>query len=381
MRKAKITKVCFCTTLFLLISFLLCSHAYAYSNSTPDALDDPEKWNSMRIDYSINGVAVENREVNKGTGSSQTYSVDYDGILGSGYLTVEGTAYSWYSDNLHPDRNSALDLLVIVRVGDEEERQEIRVPSLKIWPVNEPSSENFRVSVPIPSDATDGSFSIYLSNHFANNFCAHSVSGTFTREVAPGGTTSSGSYDTQSGTSGLQGGYPPADDTPWGVIIGGLSAVAAAAAVMISKARKKDAKKQTKNEKDNNEEQEGQDKLVGYILQLESFPETVSQKPGSIQVAIYDHQPHTVKVTAWQVKSQSGYQPAPHAVLQVQPPAAKAGLSVSPLNGQGSMTLSIKLTGEIKAGSFEAVVTASADGISTSAAIDITIIGFFLVVA
>jgi hypothetical protein len=368
MRKAEISKVCFCTSLFLLTSFLFCSSVNAFSGETN------KNWNSMSIEYSVSGAIAEERDY-------RNDSVYYNGTLGSGYLTVEGTAYNRSDDPFNVGKH--MNLEVKVRVGDDEKTQRIEIPHPKVSmndPSYKPNSDYFKVSVPIPSDATHGSFSIHLEK-FTGDYASHYVSGTFTREVAPGGTTSSGDNGTQSGTSGLQGGYPPADDTPWVVIIGGLSAVAAAAAVMISKARKKDAKKQTKNEKDNNEEQEGQDELVGYILQLESFPETVSPKPGSIQVAIYDHQPHTVKVTAWQVKSQSGYQPAPHAVLQVQPPAAKAGLSVSPLNGQGSMTLSIKLTGEIKAGSFEAVVTASADGISTSAAIDITIIGFFLVVA
>ena len=108
-----------------------------------------EPFNSMLVQYSVSGIAVDEQTDGEGFTMSRTLT----GSLGGDTLTVSGTAYS---DRDHSD---AFPAYVEVRVNVEGETAEYRdETSGNEGPWNSP----FSVSVPIPPGAEKGSFSITL---------------------------------------------------------------------------------------------------------------------------------------------------------------------------------------------------------------------------
>ena len=131
-----------------------------------------EPFNGMQITYSISGATVTDTQDEEGFTTSRTLS----GTLGTGQLTIEGTAKmgsGWDAD-----------VSATVSCGDQSDQFTTNIESG--WP--DFNEESFSISVPISQGATSASFSISMTGHYNAGSRGLVVSGTFSADpeaVAP----------------------------------------------------------------------------------------------------------------------------------------------------------------------------------------------------
>ncbi len=145
-------------------------------------------------------------------------------------------------------------------------------------------------------------------------------------------------------------------DVPWLPVVGGLALVAAAAALLIKGLGKKkpEEKKPVQKEK----KDEGP---AGYILQITPSDSVVvsTKKSGGFTA------------TVWKVDRAGTTAHAPGASIRVTPPPGVPGLTVAPLSGMGSVSVTVSLSRPASVDRAMIQVSASAGGGGTSA--DVTV--------
>jgi hypothetical protein len=131
-------------------------------------------FNGMQITYDISGATVTDTKDVDGFTTSRTLQ----GTLGTGRLTISGSAKM--------GNGYDADVTATVSCGGETDQFTTNIPS-GFPGFNE---ESFNISVPIPSGATSGSFSINMVGHYNAGNRGLVVSGTFVADAATGITTS-----------------------------------------------------------------------------------------------------------------------------------------------------------------------------------------------
>ncbi|MDD5509215.1 MAG: FecR domain-containing protein [Dehalococcoidales bacterium] len=122
-----------------------------------------EPFNGMQINYDISGATVTDTSDEWGFTTSRTLS----GTLGTGQLTISGSAKM--------GNGYDADVSATVSCGGETDQFTTNIPS-GFPGFNE---ESFTISVPIPTGATGGSFSISMTGHYNAGDRGLVVSGTF----------------------------------------------------------------------------------------------------------------------------------------------------------------------------------------------------------
>ena len=168
-----------------------------------------QPFNGMQIIYNVTGVTVTDTTDTPGF----TTSREMAGALGSGTLSVSGTCAITSGYGAHVD--------ISVTAGSKTQSQSLDMTT--------PATKSFSVSVPIPSDATSGSFSIDETGNYNAGTRDVVVSGSFNKS----GTSSKPT----TGHSSVANGNPPSKPTKstnWAVIVPLALLVGVALAVTVS---------------------------------------------------------------------------------------------------------------------------------------------------
>ena len=132
-------------------------------------------FNGMQISYSVSGASMPKMKDEH----DFTTSRHYEGRLGSGTLSVSGTARMTWEGHI--------DLSVSVSAGSKHAE--------KTYKFEGPGSRSFNLKIPIPDDASGGEFSIDMGGSYGNGEVRGLVvSGTFT-ENGPVGKAPKGTED------------------------------------------------------------------------------------------------------------------------------------------------------------------------------------------
>lgn len=159
--KPRLTILWFSILLFIyMLTVLPGSSGKADAETFPSAT-----FNGMQIAYDISGASLEEPEDHDGFTVWRTHS----GTLGTGTLQVQGTVVTRAASN---------NLSVTVQAGNETNSYQETI-------IYEAGGA-FNISVPIPVDATSGSFSINLTGHYGNGETRGvEVTGTLTVQNHP----------------------------------------------------------------------------------------------------------------------------------------------------------------------------------------------------
>ncbi len=129
-----------------------------------------EPFNGMQISYSVSGCSLPEMKDSSGFTTSRSYK----GRLGSGTLTVSGSA------RMGSGYGATLFVYVNAGAGDKEHKSYIKSG----WPGY--NSDTFNLSVPIPANSTSASFSIRMSGEYNAGGRALEVSGSCTADGPDG---------------------------------------------------------------------------------------------------------------------------------------------------------------------------------------------------